>query len=159
MTKIRLADRNVVPPKIYDWQVQHFAYLQAETGAKIESGSFIELVGAVKKHRRSNNLPVGLIIEDEIEEQIASKVPQNFTALSDGRPNIQIQKSEWPMWAKAIAVLKTDADQGVGDTVHRVIGESASEAFQNWHRTLFGTSCRCNERRDLWNGQFNYDVA
>lgn len=71
----------------------------------------------------------------------------------DWRP---MPRDEWPLWAKALALLKRDEDKGMGDTIERAIGPSNSAAFKAWYMTLFGKSCGCTERRAQFNSQFPY---
>lgn|SRR6185437_9686435 len=63
---------------------------------------------------------------------------------------------KWPLWAKAMALMKKKEDEGVGDTVHRVIGHPASEAFQKWYLRMFGKSCGCARRHREWNSKYPY---
>ena len=157
MPEIRLTDRSVHPPHVHPGQVRPFAYHQEGTNQWIEAHSFHELVFNVKKHRMSNNLPIGLMIEDEIDAQIASKVAQGFTSNLDGTANILIPRHEWPAWAKVVALAKNDSDIGVGDTVERTIGPIASEAFKSWFHKITGRPCACNFRKDKWNNEYRYD--
>lgn len=69
-----------------------------------------------------------------------------------------IPYDRWPVWAKAISLLKTDADGGLGDTVERVIGTANSAAFKAWHLATFGKSCGCSERKTIWNTLYRYDA-
>lgn len=71
-------------------------------------------------------------------------------------PNIKKPFEQWPAWAKGIALLKTDADKGVGDTVYRTIGPDTSAAFKTWFILLFGRSCGCAKRHVKWNAEFPY---
>ena len=63
---------------------------------------------------------------------------------------------KWPLWAKAMALMKKEEDKGVGDTVYRVIGLPASEAFKKWYARIFGKSCGCTQRQQRWNQQYRY---
>jgi hypothetical protein len=67
-----------------------------------------------------------------------------------------IPKGQWPLWAKAISLLKTDADKGIGDTIQRTIGDTNSVAFKTWYLTTFKRSCGCSARQDKWNNSFPY---
>ncbi len=51
-------------------------YRQPETGAAIEAPHWTDLVRAVKAHRVANNLPVGLLFEQEIEQQLCERTPE-----------------------------------------------------------------------------------
>jgi len=65
-------------------------------------------------------------------------------------------RGEWPGWARGLAVLRRPEDTGVGDTVHRIIGDTASATFAKWHKIMFGTDCGCPERRAEWNKTYPY---
>lgn len=67
-----------------------------------------------------------------------------------------IPRQDWPIWAKAIALTASAADQGIGDTVARTIGQPASDAFKKWYRTIFGKDCGCTERQKTWNALYPY---
>lgn len=58
---------------------------------------------------------------------------------------------QWPLWAKALKQFSTDADEGIGDVVARIIGDETSEAFKAWHLKTFGKPCNCAGRRNRWN--------
>ena len=85
------------------------------------------------------------------------------TIIKNGQPitvnNPPVTKkpfSQWPGWAKGIALLKTDADRGVGDTVYRTIGPDTSAAFKTWFLLIFKRSCGCSARKERWNNEFSY---
>ena len=67
-----------------------------------------------------------------------------------------LPEKEWPFWAKAIAIVRSTDDAGVGDTAHRIIGDFASEQFSAWHQTILGEPCKCPERQAEWNERFPY---
>lgn len=69
----------------------------------------------------------------------------------DYRP---IPREQWPLWAKAMALVASPEDKGLGDTVERIIGPVASNAFKAWHKATFGKPCSCSERKDRWNSQY-----
>jgi hypothetical protein len=73
-------------------------------------------------------------------------------------PTAKIAYAEWPLWAKAIALMKkVPPDKGVGDTVERVIGPDNSEAFQAFYKKTFGRVCGCNGRKADWNIKYQYE--
>ena len=71
-------------------------------------------------------------------------------------PPVQMAKPSWPIWAKAVALGKTDSDAGVGDTVERLIGKENSEAFKAFYKKTFGKVCGCNGRKNEWNAKYKY---
>ena len=62
----------------------------------------------------------------------------------------------WPRWAVAIALLKAEGERGIGDTVQRIIGDDASEAFKQWYLKTFGHECGCAGRQNDWNALYPY---
>ncbi len=80
-----------------------------------------------------------------------------FTHTDGGfRIDAPAQPTSWPLWAKALKLLRTDADKGVGDTLARTIGDETSEAFKGWYKSTFGRKCGCNGRRAEWNSRYSY---
>lgn len=75
------------------------------------------------------------------------------THLRDG--SVETNSAEtvpWPIWAKAIAQLRSEADIGVGDTVHRlVMGDQVETILQT-----LGVKCGCTDRRKWLNKKFAY---
>ena len=47
-----------------------FQYVQPESGFKIESSSFDQLLHHIKEHRAANDYPIGINIEAEVEDQV-----------------------------------------------------------------------------------------
>ncbi len=62
-----------------------------------------------------------------------------------------IPGDEWPIWAKALALLAKPADKGIGDVVARIIGDENSSKFKAWHLATFGRPCGCNGKQNRWN--------
>jgi len=67
-----------------------------------------------------------------------------------------IPNAKRPLWAKAMALLKSTSDRGVGDTVERTIGKSNSAAFKAWYLATFKKSCGCGERKNECISKYNY---
>lgn len=65
-----------------------------------------------------------------------------------------VPREKWPMWAAAIALLKSDEDIGVGSTIERELGR-AGKAFKVTMRTL-GIPCGCNRRRAEFDALYPY---
>ena len=65
----RLIQTSVVPNGGY-------SYLQEETGLKINSNNFSQLVARVIDHRKANNLPVPFNIEDIVEAYVCKQRPE-----------------------------------------------------------------------------------
>ena len=67
-----------------------------------------------------------------------------------------LARSEWPLWACAIAKFRQPGDIGLGDTVVHLIGDARSERFKTWFHRKFGKSCGCTERQRWLNRRFPY---
>ena len=67
-----------------------------------------------------------------------------------------IEYHAWPLWAKSVATVKTDADIGVGDTVERIIGSDNSDALKAWYLKTFHRICGCDGRKADWNLKYKY---
>jgi len=117
--------------------VVSFAALRAAEPTRPE-GYFFDVV----KRGKIEGDSVRLTLDDwnELRRKYAEPVP----------------RSQWPLWAKAIAFLANDDEAGVGDTVKRLIGNYRSEAFKSWHKRTFGFDCGCAKRQKEWNERFNY---
>lgn len=63
-------------------------------------------------------------------------------------------EDRWPRWAKGVAQFKSKEDNGVGDTVHRMLG-AVGEIFEATMRKI-GVPCKCPERREEWNKRYPY---
>ena len=77
------------------------------------------------------------------------------------RPRPAVSAEVWPMntfgiAARALRLMKTPADQGVGDTIARVIGPIGGDAYKAWFLETFGRSCGCAERQADLNQKFPY---
>lgn len=68
-----------------------------------------------------------------------------------------IPRDQWPTWATWIASQAISADRGVGDTVHRRLGE-AGELFKAAMSAL-GIECGCDARREEWNLLYPYTLC
>ena len=69
-----------------------------------------------------------------------------------------VSLAEWPAWADLLAVVRRDADSGVGDTIARIIGPVCGGAFKKWYRAVFGRSCGCAGRQESFNRRYPYEV-
>ena len=61
---------------------------------------------------------------------------------------------DWPWWARILRWSATDADVGVGDTIHRLLGE-IGESFVQTMKAL-GVPCACDRRRAEFNANYSY---
>lgn len=65
-----LIPTSLVPPGGY------YYYTQQETGVKLRSNNFDQLVGLVVRHRKANNLPIPFNVRDEIEDKVCADKPE-----------------------------------------------------------------------------------
>lgn len=161
MNELQLVDRSVVPPRAWKEQKEDgFSYRQEETGVIITAPSWSDLIKRVRAHRVANNIPIGVDFDGSIERQLAGKLAEmgagNFTEPYVKPPKIPMPFAEWPAWAIALSILKSEADAGVGDTVERLIGARNSDRFKAWYKEKFGRDCGCSFRKDQWNMLYQY---
>ena len=71
-------------------------------------------------------------------------------------PHRSMSPEEFPVWAKAIRLLKKDGHKGIGDTVESLIGHKNSTAFKEWYRNTFGKDCGCKDRKEWLNRMYPY---
>lgn len=64
---------------------------------------------------------------------------------------------EWPQWAKAVKLLASKGDAGVGDTIARVVGPIGGDAFKAWTKSV-GFNCGCEKRQETLNARYPYDI-
>ncbi len=65
-----------------------------------------------------------------------------------------IQRKDWPLWAKALAMIAKHEDKGIGDVVARTIGAENSESFKKWFKATTGKDCGCTGRQRRWNIEY-----
>lgn len=149
MTPLFLNNKNEVPNG-------GFRYHQAETNFTVTGPTWSDLLINVKKHRVANSLPIGLEFERQIEQQLAEKLPSNFVTAQNPIRTAEVPREEWPLWAKGFALVKSDSDKGVGDTIERVVGSFGGEAVKRWHESIFGHPCNCTIRKAQFNLLYVY---
>ena len=70
---------------------------------------------------------------------------------------IRWPKNAFGFAARAIKLMRTPEDAGVGDTIARVIGPVGGDAYKAWFLETFGKSCGCTERQEQLNETFPYE--
>ena len=63
--------------------------------------------------------------------------------------------TDWPLWAKLIALRNIESDIGVGDTVQRYAAKIGGEKFKKIAERL-GIPCGCEKRQAQWNMLYKY---
>jgi hypothetical protein len=77
--------------------------------------------------------------------------------VESSKPRIEpLAKSDWPVWALAVAKFRQTGDTGLGDTLVHLIGDERSEWFKTWFHQKFGESCGCTSRQRWLNQRFPY---
>ena len=56
---------------------------------------------------------------------------------------------------KALALLASATDQGIGDVIARLIGPVGGDAYKVWYLATFGQSCGCSERQSDLNTKYS----
>jgi hypothetical protein len=64
--------------------------------------------------------------------------------------------SEWPFLARGIARLRTAADAGLGDTIHRNLARFGADALARFYKAITGRPCGCADRQAALNNLFPY---
>jgi hypothetical protein len=89
--------------------------------------------------------PKGFVLPDRVDASGVSPAPPP-------KPLQAVPAEQWPSWAKWVKALATDADEGVGDTVKRLL-------LNGWLEKALkaaGVPCRCPALRAQWNTLYPY---
>ena len=153
---LTIRDTNTTPRERY------WPFPSVEDGKELKSNSWMNLKNEVLQHYRANGRTVPT--EQEIIDYVCRNVsvpcyegrepfrnswtdPVSFTQRGLKSPN-------WPLLLQPFKLLAKEGDRGLGDIVHRVIGESTSEKYKQWHLKIFGKPCGCSERQNTLNIEF-----
>ncbi len=118
-----------------------------DISAKRSEGYYEELVSA--GHIETADI---LVLDDKIYADFLSKyAPAGRPASIIPQP---IPRKDWPLWAKALAMIAKPEDKGIGDVVARTIGSENSEAFKKWYKATTGKDCGCTGRQLRWNIEY-----
>lgn len=94
----------------------------------------------------------------DIRSTETDDTPDNVQAMSASPPRVYepVPYEDWSAAAKLIAMLATDSDRGVGDTIKRQLG-TAGVLYQAAFKTLTGSGCTgCGFRQTKWNQLYPY---
>ncbi len=114
-----------------------------EISAKRPDGYYNELVS-----RGRIEMAEILLLDDSVYAELQRKFAPKPTPIQP------IPRKEWPMWAKALAMIAKPEDKGIGDVVARTIGAENSEAFKKWFKATTGKDCGCTGRERRWNIEY-----
>jgi hypothetical protein len=62
----------------------------------------------------------------------------------------------WPRWARWLANRRGPKDQGVGDTLARLLDPRGGKTWKRWYQALTGHPCGCLDRQRRLNALFPY---
>ncbi len=114
---------------------------------KRPSGYYDELVSA----GRIETAEI-LVLDNEVYADFVSKYAPATRPVSILPQSIP--RKDWPLWAKALAMLAKPEDNGIGDVVARTIGDENSEAFKKWFKATTGKDCGCTGRHRRLNIEY-----
>lgn len=63
---------------------------------------------------------------------------------------------EWPLWARAVALLRHPEDKGLGDTIARNLAKLGADAMVKLYVQATGGDCGCSRRHEILNQMFPY---
>lgn len=69
---------------------------------------------------------------------------------------VVVKPYAWPFWAITISKKKIDTDQGVGDTLKRLIEKTGSDKIARAFEKLTGKVCGCTNRQEHLNRKYPY---
>lgn len=112
---------------------------------------------AAKYQWPTNRTQIADWVDEHNARLCASYGWADFITPDDGiRGSHEYRPDLWPLWARTMHSLKTDADTGVGDTVERVIGTDNAAALKAFYMKAFGRVCGCDGRKSTWNAAYPY---
>ncbi len=118
-----------------------------EISAKRPAGYYDELVS----RGRVETAEI-LVLEDKVYANFVSKyAPVARPTSIFPKP---VPSKDWPLWAKALAMIAKPEDKGIGDVVARTIGSENSDAFKKWYKATTGKDCGCTGRQRRWNIEY-----
>lgn len=131
-------------------------------GFEIVSNSYMNLMREVVIHYKGNGQEPPS--EQEIIQYLCDNTPIPCFEGREPYPNQftdpatygsgGIHSSKWPLVLQPFRLMIKEGDKGLGDIIHRVIGDGNSEAFKKWHLKVFGAPCGCGERHRKLNVRF-----
>ncbi|MDA8378927.1 MAG: hypothetical protein M0Z50_18195 [Planctomycetia bacterium] len=71
----------------------------------------------------------------------------------------RVPLERWPWAARAIGKWRVDAEQGVGDTLTRILGAGGGEVYKRWYKRITGRECGCSDRQARLNQTFPYGTG
>jgi hypothetical protein len=62
----------------------------------------------------------------------------------------------WPRWARWLSKRRVASDQGVGDTLARLLDPRGGRMWKRWYKALTGKPCGCSDRQARLNSHYPY---
>jgi len=161
MNQLKIRDTSVSPPE------KRWSYFVKETNYEVTVAAYANLKNSITRHCLSNGVPIPtdeevtkyLCDNLTIDCRMGREVYQNAFAKNEAyiHPDYRpVPRDEWPLWARALSLVKADGDSGVGDTIARTVGPIGGDKFKEWHRKVFDKECDCTKRQARFNAQFPY---
>jgi hypothetical protein len=103
----KLIDQHTIPP-------DGMRYFQPETRMTIRGGDYWDLFVQVEKHRKVNNIPLGPLWKEEVEDQLCKTLPPGFCKeIEPGKRSIGVTtRVGWEDLERGMAVMIDWASQG-----------------------------------------------
>lgn len=130
-----------------------FRYFQQETQQWIKAASLPELFTEVKKHRKANELPIGLMFQQEVESQLCSFMPPGVCHYTDPAQRKRANQIGRSHISKMMDVTRLLFARIKGET--KVTLEEANEHAKGCVKCSFNqpaigcTSCNSGARREV----------
>jgi hypothetical protein len=74
------------------------------------------------------------------------------------KPTQPVPRDQWPLIVRGLAMLATEADKGVGDTLARLLAHVGGEKYKRITKRL-GYDCKCSAGQANLNALYGYGAA
>lgn len=132
----RLIDQSTVPPDGY-------RYLQPETRITIRAGDYWELFTQVGKHRKVNNIPLGPLWREEVEDQLCKTLPPGFCKEIDPTRKATgvLTRIHWEDLQRGMGVMIDWASQGRPHVADDVAESRAAICSRCYYNVALASGC------------------
>ncbi len=124
------------------------AFVTRTVEVEVESMDMDGLRDAVKKFDQGRTLYTTSSWETPLTTPLGGSLPRLKNEIQP------IPRKDWPLWAKALAMIAKPEDKGIGDAVARTVGAENSEAFKKWFKATTGKDCGCTGRHRRLNIEY-----
>lgn len=135
---------------------------QVESAAARRSAGFLDAFLKVAE-KQSSFYEIEQAAWEALNKEFPNGAPKLEAATPATKPKPKQRKEiVWPsnvfgLVARTIKLMRALDDNGVGDTIARVVGPIGGEAYKAWFLQTFGKACGCTERQDQLNERFPYE--